>query len=1099
MTSCKFLIFCFHINLQPRDYIQIWVPTNPGGAKRLALSTIESESDFYLWVCLMRYMNAGEEAWIGNISAWFLEPNGGFTWQMTNKRDDSEVHNLSSIETEEIRCTDPHLPPCAAYVFNLLKSWHLCFLETHSANDLVHDWGLDFALQKCIDVSYHLEKGTFPLLELEAASSFLPFACYGGRIGYRHVWIGLRVVYVLTALKTNLIEKVSWFGIRLLVSTLSNGKISYRVVVGVSQRISFSACTEFPCFEPSPQAQTLLHCLLRHLFQHDEIALFVLLRFLSSKEFPLVFLIYMFAKGTRISDYCLTGQVNLVEQERLPLEEVFEQLRTSQGGLTSEDAEENKILKFLSVMWNPLSWAMEAAAMMAIVLANGGGQGPDWQDFIGIVACKINSTISFFEENNASNAAASLMARLVQKTKVLRDGSWLEQDAAVLVPGDIISIKLEDIIPADARLLEGDSLRIDQAIYFFEELINALHMFFFGILGLIVLSDLALTGESVPVTKRTGDEVFSGSTCKHGEIEAVVIATGHSLFGKAAHLVDSTEVVGHFQQTLPLESCLIHVNSETLAPTAFLLNVYKSSSSTQGLCSCFHWEFLHLFNSYGDASGNPCYVPYTTSFIQRYRDGINNLLVLLIGGIPITMPTVLSVTLAIGSHRLSQQVQLSIATELSQPRIFIAELIATPLFSFLLFPIIFFLFLKGAITKRMTAIEEMAGMDVLCSDKTGTLTLNRLTVDRNFIEVFHKDMDKDMVVLLAVRAARLENQDAIDTAIVSMLVDPKEKEQIAGKVHAIIDKFAEHGLRSLGVAIQEVPEKSKKSLGGAWKFYGLLPLFDPPRHDSAETIRKALHLGVCVKMIACDKYSSAILKWLCSSESLFSVICLINIAHLQVAFKWRIEPILLVAFEKRGTQTMKKIIKLFHVLKQVISCQLQRRQVDDLAWELICTPPHHCWAVKGMELKPFRWMSSSKRQMALRVYFLVFTSAMFAYLQSRPLSTIPIFSLNDITEGLLMNMQIYVVSITIWIVLGFTLLALIWEFDFPPFMVLIIAKLNDGTIMTISQDRVKPSPGPDSWKLNEIFATSIVIGTYLALVTVLFYWVAEGTSFFEVT
>lgn len=152
--------------------------------------------------------------------------------------------------------------------------------------------------------------------------------------------------------------------------------------------------------------------------------------------------------------------------------------------------------------------------------------------------------------------------------------------------------------------------------------------------------------------------------------------------------------------------------------------------------------------------------------IQRrpYREGIDNLLVLLIGGIPIAMPTVLSVTMAIGSHRLSQQ---------------------------------------GAITKRMTAIEEMAGMDVLCSDKTGTLTLNKLTVDKNLIEVsrwfqiktylyaidekfcdadrdklhtqvFARGVDKDAVVLYAARASRTENQDAIDASIVNMLADPKE-------------------------------------------------------------------------------------------------------------------------------------------------------------------------------------------------------------------------------------------------------------------------------------------------------------------------------------
>ena len=120
---------------------------------------------------------------------------------------------------------------------------------------------------------------------------------------------------------------------------------------------------------------------------------------------------------------------------------------------------------------------------------------------------------------------------------------------------------------------------------------------------------------------------------------------------------------------------------------------------------------------------------------RRYRDGINNLLVLLIGGIPIAMPTVLSVTMAIGSHRLSQQ---------------------------------------GAITKRMTAIEEMAGMDVLCSDKTGTLTLNKLTVDKSMIEVFVRDVDKDTVILLGARASRVENQDAIDACIVGMLGDPKE-------------------------------------------------------------------------------------------------------------------------------------------------------------------------------------------------------------------------------------------------------------------------------------------------------------------------------------
>ena len=85
----------------------------------------------------------------------------------------------------------------------------------------------------------------------------------------------------------------------------------------------------------------------------------------------------------------------------------------------NEYLQESKILKFLGFMWNPLSWVMEAAAIMAIALANGDGGPPDWQDFVGIICLLvINSTISFIEENNAGNAAAALMAGLAPKTKV---------------------------------------------------------------------------------------------------------------------------------------------------------------------------------------------------------------------------------------------------------------------------------------------------------------------------------------------------------------------------------------------------------------------------------------------------------------------------------------------------------------------------------------------------------------------------------------------------------------------------------------------------------------------------------------------------------
>ncbi|KAG5036569.1 hypothetical protein JHK86_017409 [Glycine max] len=721
-----------------------------------------------------------------------------------------------------------------------------------------------------------------------------------------------------------------------------------------------------------------------------------------------------------------------LDLEKIPLEQVFQQLNCSEEGLTTEEGrksfaklfckQESKLLKFLGFMWNPLSWVMEAAAIMAIALANGGGRPPDWQDFVGILALLvINSTISFIEENNAGNAAAALMAGLAPKTKVLRDGKWTEEDAAILVPGDIISIKLGDIVPADARLLDGDPLKIDQS---------------------------ALTGESLPVSKNPGDEVFSGSTVKQGELEAVVIATGvHTFFGKAAHLVDSTNQEGHFQKVL-------------------------TAIGNFCICSIAVGMVIEIIVMYP---------------IQHrpYRSGIDNLLVLLIGGIPIAMPTVLSVTMAIGSHRLSQQ---------------------------------------GAITKRMTAIEEMAGMDVLCSDKTGTLTLNKLTVDKTLIEVFAKDADKDTVILLAARASRVENQDAIDACIVGMLGDPKEardgikevhflpfnpvdkrtaityidnngnwnraskgapeqiihlcnlREDVKKKAHAIIGKFADRGLRSLAVAKQEVPEKTKESPGGPWQFVGLLPLFDPPRHDSAETIRRALHLGVNVKMITGDQLAigKETARRLGMGSNMYPSSSLLGDHKDESIAALPVDELIEKADGFAGVFPEHKY--------EIVKILQDRKHICGMTGDGVNDAPALKKADIGIAV-------ADATDAARGASDIVLTEPGLSVIVSAVLTSRAIFQR-------MKNYTIYAVSITIRIVLGFMLLALIWKFDFSPFMVLIIAILNDGTIMTISKDRVKPSPLPDSWKLNEIFATGIVLGAYLAIMTVVFFWAAHASDFF---
>ncbi|KAG6382924.1 hypothetical protein SASPL_157355 [Salvia splendens] len=642
----------------------------------------------------------------------------------------------------------------------------------------------------------------------------------------------------------------------------------------------------------------------------------------------------------------------------------------------------------LLLSW-PLFWPMEMA------------NHQDWQDFVGIMSLLIiNSTISFIEENNAGNAAAALMAGLALKTKVLRDGKWGEQEAAILVPGDIISIKLGDIVPADARLLEGDALKIDQS---------------------------ALTGESLPVTKNPGVECI---------------------------LVPPANKVKLRLLSLPQES---------------ILSLVLTAIGNFCICSIAIGIVIELV------------VMYPIQH-RKYRSGIDNLLVLLIGGIPIAMPTVLSVTMAIGSHRLSEQ---------------------------------------GAITKRMTAIEEMAGMDVLCSDKTGTLTLNKLTVDKNLIEVFSKDADKDHVILQGARASRVENQDAIDACIVGMLADPKEARAGITEVHffhsiqwrsallllILIDsgnwhrvskvlqsralqpqgrckeqssvhhrQVADRGLRSLAVCEQTVPEKTKEGAGTPWVFTGLLPLFDPPRHDSGETIKRALHLGVNVKMITGDQLAIAkeTGRRLGMGTNMYPSSSLLGQHKDESIASYSVEELIEKADGFAGVFPEHK----YEIVKKL----QERKHICGMTGDGVNDAPALKKADIGIAV-------ADATDAARGASDIVLTEPGLSVIVSAVLTSRAIFQR-------MKNYTIYAVSITIRVVLGFMLLALIWKFDFSPFMVLIIAILNDGTIMTISKDKVKPSPMPDSWKLREIFTTGIVFGTYLAVMTVVFFWAVQESTFF---
>ncbi|KAI7753128.1 hypothetical protein M8C21_023405, partial [Ambrosia artemisiifolia] len=305
------------------------------------------------------------------------------------------------------------------------------------------------------------------------------------------------------------------------------------------------------------------------------------------------------------------------------------------------------------------------------------------------------------------------------------------------------------------------------------------------------------------------------------------------------------------------------------------------------------------------------------------------------------------------------------------------------------------------------------------------------------------------------------------------------KSDIERRVHAVIDKFADRGLRSLAVAYQDVPDGRKESPGGPWQFIGLMPLFDPPRHDSAETIRRALNLGVNVKMITGDQLAigKETGRRLGMGTNMYPSSALLGQNKDESIAALPIDELIEKADGFAGVFPEHKyeIVKRLQARKHI--CGMTGDGVNDAP------------ALKKADIGIAVADATDAARSASDI---VLTEPGLSVIISAVLTSRAIFQR-------MKNYTIYAVSITIRIVLGFMLLALIWKFDFPPFMVLIIAILNDGTIMTISKDRVKPSPLPDSWKLAEIFTTGVVLGSYLAMMTVIFFWAAYKTDFFPRT
>lgn len=471
------------------------------------------------------------------------------------------------------------------------------------------------------------------------------------------------------------------------------------------------------------------------------------------------------------------------------------------GANAVAEARRHPLLIFLKKLWAPVPWMLEATILLELYL------GKHTEAIVIGALLIFNAILSFTEENRAQNALALLRQKLTVQTRTHRDGIWQLVPAQDLVPGDVVHLRMGDLIPADVRLID-DTIEIDQS---------------------------ALTGESLPVEAGAGAVAYAGSVIRHGETTGEVIATGAmTKFGKTAELVREAKTNSH------LEEIIFSIVKYLIIADAILVALVVAYAFYAHIA----WHQI---------------LPFA--------------LIILVASVPVALPATFTLATALGAADLARQ---------------------------------------GVLVARLSAIEEAAAMTILATDKTGTITENRLSLSEVHA---YPPFTEDDVVRFGALASRSATQDPLDLAILEgahtrqieitgeriqfMPFEPETKRSEAlialtdgeriralkGAPHTIVEltggptieadvaELAGRGNRVLAVATG--PES------GLLQLVGLLGLQDTPRPDSQVMIQQLNKLGVRVVMVTGDDPLTAqavatqvgIPGGLCPSEMLHYMDC----------------------------------------------------------------------------------------------------------------------------------------------------------------------------------------------------------------------------------
>lgn len=673
----------------------------------------------------------------------------------------------------------------------------------------------------------------------------------------------------------------------------------------------------------------------------------------------------------------------------------------------------NPWLKFLSYFTGSIAYLIEAACILSAILR-------DWTDFGIILALLlINACIGYFEEAKAENAINALRSTLALNTKAVRNGKLEEVPSRLVVPGDIVSLRIGDVVPADCKLL-GVNASYEPA-------------------SEVSIDQSALTGESLPVNKNRGDLAYSGTIVKQGQQMALVTLTAEKTFlGRAAHLIAITEDSGHFQKVIT------QIGNFLIAITIILVVVIL--------------------------------IVGTVAYGKSFLDELHFALVLTIASIPVGLPTVLSVTLAVGAKQLSE---------------------------------------RQVIVKRLTAIEEMAGIDILCSDKTGTLTLNQLTLDDPFLNPGFTNNDLLMTSYLASESGAndaielcvrkyaadtvpdLKGVDQTTSVIPGHRIiqfqpfDPVSKLTRAtvhrlsddtvfcvakGAPHVIIRlaagednraaqkaivTMASRGLRALGVARSkpirlESGQSAPLSDTVQWQLVGLLSLLDPPRPDSKHTIEQCNFYGISVKMITGD--AQLIAKEVAKRLGMFQ--CIMNPSKLS---------------DKNASEE--------DIIKCCVKADGFAQVVPEDKFRVVelLQSGGHLVGMTGDGVNDAPALKKANVGIAVHGCTDAARSAADIVLLQPGLSTIVdgIITSRIIFQRM-RSYAVYRITSTVHFLAFLFCTIIIYDYSLPADLIVLIALLNDGATIVISIDNALVSPRPDKWRLGQLLTLSVVLGFLLA-------------------